>query len=44
MAKRKGVYARDIDKLNIIFAAVAIASFLSVVWMIWADYSREWKR
>jgi cbb3-type cytochrome oxidase cytochrome c subunit len=44
MAKRKGVYARDIDKLNIIFAAVAIASFLSVVWMIWDDYSREWKR
>ena len=43
MAKRKGVYARDIDKLNIIFAAVAIASFLSVVWMIWDDYSREWK-
>ena len=44
MAKRKGVYARDIDKLNIIFAVVAIASFLSVVWMIWDDYSREWKR
>ena len=43
MAKRKGVYARDIDKLNIIFAVVAIASFLSVVWMIWDDYSREWK-
>ena len=26
MAKRKGVYARDIDKLNIIFAAVAISA------------------
>ena len=44
MAKRKGVYARDIDKLNIIFAAVTIASLLSVVWMIWDDYAREWKR
>lgn len=43
MAKRKGVYARDIDKLNVIFAVVAIASLLSVVWMIWDDYAREWK-
>lgn len=44
MAKRRGVYARDIDKLNIIFAAVAVASLLSVLWMIWDDYAREWKR
>ena len=44
MAKRKGVYARDIDKLNIIFAAVAVASLLSVLWMIWDDYAREWKQ
>ena len=41
--KRKGVYARDIDKLNIIFAVVAVASLLSVLWMIWDDYAREWK-
>ncbi len=44
MAKRKGLYARDIDKLNSLFAAVAIASLLSVLWMIWDDYAREWKR
>ncbi len=44
MAKRKGVYARDIDKLNIIFAVVAVSCLLSVVWMIWDDYAREWKR
>lgn len=43
MAKRKGVYARDIDKLNIVFAVVAIGCLLSVVWMIWDDYAREWK-
>ena len=44
MAKRKGVYARDIDRLNLIFAAVAIGCMLSVFWMIWDDYAREWKR
>jgi len=43
MAKRKGVYARDIDKLNIIFAVVSIATLLTVGWMIWDDYAREWK-
>ncbi len=43
MAKRKGVYARDIDRLNLIFAAVAMGCLLSVVWMIWDDYAREWK-
>ena len=44
MAKRKGVYARDIDRLNLIFAAVGIGCMLSVFWMIWDDYAREWKR
>ena len=43
MAKRRGVYARDIDKLNLIFAVVAIGCLLSVVWMVWDDYSRECK-
>jgi len=44
MAKRKGVYARDVDKLNLIFAAVAVGCLLSVIWMVWDDYAREWKR
>ncbi len=44
MAKRKGVYARDIDKLNVLFAVVALGTLLSVVWMVWDDYAREWKR
>ncbi len=42
--KRKGVFARDIDKLNMWFAIVAIASFLSVMWMIGDDYARPWKK
>ena len=41
--KRKGVYARDIDQLNVVFALVALGSLLSVLWMIWDDYARQWK-
>ena len=41
--KRKGVFARDIDKLNKWFAIIAVASFVSVLWMIWDDYARPWK-
>ena len=41
--KRKGVYARDIDQLNVIFAGVALVSMLSVAWMIWDDYAKPWK-
>ena len=41
--KRKGVFARDIDKLNMWFAIVAIGAMLSVFWMIWDDYARPWK-
>ena len=35
--KRKGVFAYDIDKLNMWFALVALAAFVSVMWMIWDD-------
>lgn len=41
--KRKGVYARDVDLLNFIFALVALGCLASVGWMIWDDYAREWK-
>ncbi len=41
--KRKGVFARDIDKLNMWFAIIAVASLVSVLWMIWDDYARPWK-
>ena len=42
--KRKGVYARDIDKLNVIFAITALASLLSVGWMAYDDFARPWKQ
>ena len=41
--KRKGIFARDIDKLNMWFAIIAIASMASVMWMIGDDYARPWK-
>lgn len=41
--KRKGVYARDVDRLNVLFAIVAAVSLLSVLWMIWDDYAKPWK-
>ena len=41
--KRKGLYARDVDRLNMWFAVIAIASLLSVLWMVWDDYARPWK-
>jgi cbb3-type cytochrome oxidase cytochrome c subunit len=41
--KRKGVFAHDIDKLNMWFAFIAIAAFASVMWMIYDDYARPWK-
>ena len=41
--KRKGVFAHDIDRLNMWFAIVAVAAFVSVMWMIWDDYARPWK-
>lgn len=42
--KRKGVYARDVDQLNMLFGLVAIACLLSVFWMIWDDYAKSWKQ
>ena len=41
--KRKGVYARDVDRLNLWFGVIAIASLLSVLWMVWDDYAQPWK-
>jgi mono/diheme cytochrome c family protein len=36
-------HAYDISGLNVIFALSSIALFVTTVWMIWNDYSREWK-
>jgi mono/diheme cytochrome c family protein len=44
MAEKKGVgHAYNIDFLNVVFAASSIFLFLSVVWMVWDDFNRDWK-
>lgn len=36
-------FVYNLDKLNAIFALSSVALALSMVWMVWADYDREWK-
>jgi cytochrome c551/c552 len=36
-------HAYFIPRLNVIFGVSAVALFLTTLWMVWADYSREWK-
>ena len=44
MADKKTVgHAYNIDFLNVVFAASSIFFFISVLWMVWDDYDREWK-
>jgi cytochrome c2 len=44
MAEKKGVgHAYNVDFLNVVFAASSLFLFLSVVWMVWDDFNREWK-
>jgi mono/diheme cytochrome c family protein len=44
MAEKKGVgHAYNVDFLNVVFAASSVFLFLSVIWMVWDDYDREWK-
>ena len=44
MADKKGVgHAYNVDFLNVVFAASSIFLFLSVVWMVWDDFDRDWK-
>src|SRR5438105_15266757 len=44
MAEKKGVgHAYNVDFLNVVFAASSLFLFLSVVWMVWDDFDREWK-
>src|SRR5262249_3968370 len=44
MAEKKGVgHAFNVDFLNVVFAASSLFLFLSVVWMVWDDFDREWK-
>src|SRR3954465_8764919 len=44
MAEKKGLgHAYNVDFLNVVFAASSPFLFLSVIWMVWDDYDREWK-
>jgi mono/diheme cytochrome c family protein len=44
MAEKKAVgHAYNIDFLNVVFAASSIFLFVSVLWMVWDDYDRDWK-
>jgi len=44
MAEKKGVgHAYNVDFLNVVFAASSLFLFLSVIWMVWDDFYREWK-
>lgn len=36
-------FVYNLDKLNAIFALSSVALAISMVWMVWADYDREWK-
>src|SRR4026209_2281704 len=45
MAEKKSVgHAYNVDFLNVVFAASSLFLLLSVVWMVWDDYDREWKK
>ncbi len=44
MADKKSVgHAYNIDFLNVVFAVSNILLLITVVWMVWDDYDREWK-
>ena len=44
MADKKAVgHAYNVDFLNVVFAASSIFLFLSVIWMVWDDFDRDWK-
>lgn len=45
MAEKKAVgHAYNIDFLNVVFAASSLFLFLSVIWMVWDDFDRGWKK
>ena len=44
MAEKKGVgHAYNVDFLNVVFAVSSLFLFLSVIWMVWDDFDRDWK-
>lgn len=44
MANKKSVgHAYNVDFLNVVFAASSLFLFVSVIWMVFDDFDREWK-
>ena len=44
MADKKSIgHAFSIDFLNVVFAASNILLLITIIWMVWDDYDREWK-
>ena len=44
MADKKSVgHAYNVDFLNVVFAASSLFLFVTVIWMVWDDFDREWK-
>src|SRR4030095_5364097 len=39
----RGETAWNIPRLNLVFAVSSIALVISLGWMVWHDYDREWK-
>ena len=45
MAEKKSVgHAYNVDFLNVVFAASSLFLFISVIWMVWDDFDRDWKK
>lgn len=42
--KKDTDHAYDINRLNMFFALSSIIMFIFFAWMMWADFSRDWKR
>src|SRR5437762_220182 len=43
MAEKKGVgHAYNVDFVTVVFAASSLLLCLSVIWMVWDDYDRDW--
>src|SRR5205823_13817297 len=44
MAPKRDIdHAYDINRLNMFFALSSIVLFVFFVWMLWADFHRDWK-
>src|SRR5262245_13887777 len=41
--KKDADHAYDINRLNMFFAISSIIMFVFFAWMMWADFSRDWK-